>query len=555
MDYNLLSNLESCHIEIPHLLYYSHWPSIIISLFFGVFVFVKSKRSLASWILLFISIVFSLWASLSLIVWTSFDSRTISFFWSFFEVLSVLFYFLIFYFTYVFIEGKDISFGNKLASFFVFVVVLIVSSTSYYVAGFNAVVCESIENDFFLYFIYLLKALASILTVLLIFVKYFKYREDKIKKVRIFFVGLGSILLLLSFLVTQYSANLIFSDYQIEFYGLFAITVFMGFLAYLIVKYQAFDIKLLGTQALVAGLVILIGAELFFVESTINTVLVLITLAISIGFGYMLIKSVKSEVERKEQLQKMSDELARKNDQLRKLDNAKSEFISIASHQLRTPLTAIKGFISLLLEGSYGKLQSNHQEVLNKVYLSNERLIGLVEDLLNISRIESGRMEYKYDNWSIEKLCSEITDTFLIRAKERNLYLDYKKPEHELPMVMTDGSKLREVISNLVDNALKYTQRGGVSIRLSQEGENIQVSITDTGIGIPQEELPYLFSKFSRGKDTNRLNTGGTGLGLYVGKSIVEALGGKIWAESEGAGKGSRFIVEIPIEHKEEEQL
>jgi signal transduction histidine kinase len=207
-----------------------------------------------------------------------------------------------------------------------------------------------------------------------------------------------------------------------------------------------------------------------------------------------------------------------------------------------------------MLEGSYGKLEPKHQDVLNKVYVSTERLINLVEDLLNISRIESGRMEYKFDKWDLPKLCSEIIDTFVLRAKERGFYLDYKAPENGFPEVTTDGTKLREVVSNLIDNALKYTQRGGVSVRLSHEGTVVKVIVTDTGIGIPKEELPYLFSKFSRGKDTNRLNTSGTGLGLYVGKSIIEALGGKIWAESEGAGKGSRFIIELPVERTEESQ-
>ena len=139
----------------------------------------------------------------------------------------------------------------------------------------------------------------------------------------------------------------------------------MGFLAYLIVKYKAFDVKLLGAQALVLSLTILIGSEYAFADTTTNRILIGITLALSVIFGIFLVKSVKKENERKEELQVMSDKLSQANDQLRKLDNAKSEFISIASHQLRTLLTAIKGFISLLLEGSYGKLIPQQEDVLN----------------------------------------------------------------------------------------------------------------------------------------------------------------------------------------------
>ncbi len=274
-------------------------------------------------------------------------------------------------------------------------------------------------------------------------------------------------------------------------------------------------------------------------------------------FSQKMEKEVKRATEElsinNKRLQMMADRMAVANDQLRKLDNAKSEFISIASHQLRTPLTAIKGFISLLLEGSYGEISKDVRETLNKVYLSNERLIGLVEDLLNISRIESGRIEYKFEKIKLEDVCQEIMDTFVIRAKEKHLKIELKLPENPLPKILTDKKKIREVISNLVDNALKYTPKGWVKVTLLQVANKIQIRVSDTGIGIPAEEIPHLFAKFSRGKDISRINTGGTGLGLYVGKKMVESLHGKIWVESKGVNLGSVFIIEIPIEVKEEE--
>jgi signal transduction histidine kinase len=248
----------------------------------------------------------------------------------------------------------------------------------------------------------------------------------------------------------------------------------------------------------------------------------------------------------------MSNRLSSANDSLRKLDNAKSEFISIASHQLRTPLTAIKGYTSLLLEGAYGALTDKLRETLNKVYMSNERLIALVEDLLNLSRIEAGRMEYKYEKFKMEDLCREIYDTFVIRAKEKKLELNFKYPEQLLSEVTNDRNKLREVVSNLVDNAIKYTPGGWVKLDLSQNGENVRVAVSDSGVGILPEELPHLFEKFTRGKEGAKVNTGGTGLGLHVGRRMMEALHGKIWAESEGAGKGSTFFVEIPVKAGEE---
>ncbi|OGI34345.1 MAG: hypothetical protein A2259_05280 [Candidatus Moranbacteria bacterium RIFOXYA2_FULL_43_15] len=361
---------------------------------------------------------------------------------------------------------------------------------------------------------------------------------------------MGIELFLLSFFTSGYIASLT-GFYELEFYGIFGMAVFMIFLAYLIVRYKAFNIKMLAAQALMIAIVIIIGSQFAFIRNDTNRILTGVTLALSLGFGYMLIKSIKAEVERKEQLQKVSDSLARANDRLRELDNAKSEFISIASHQLRTPLTAIKGFVSLLLEGSYGKLSPKVSDILSKVDTSNTRLVDLVEDLLNLSRIEAGRMEYDFGKVQLTEIIEEIYDTFAVRAKDKKLKLEFEKPKEEIPEVTTDKTKIREVISNLVDNAIKYTPKGNVTIRLAPAGEFVRVSVADTGIGISQEEIPYLFQKFSRGKDSVKINTSSTGLGLHVGKKMMEAMGGRVGVESKGSGTGSTFWVDVPKERRD----
>jgi signal transduction histidine kinase len=322
---------------------------------------------------------------------------------------------------------------------------------------------------------------------------------------------------------------------------------------------------LIGAQALVVALVVIIGSQFFFITSNINRVLTGITLAMAVGFGIFLIRSVQNEIRRKEELQYLTEKLASANDELRKLDNAKSEFISIASHQLRTPLTSIKGYISLLLEGNYGKIDEVIMDPISKIYASNERLIQLVEELLNVSRIESGRMEYIFEKSSIEKITTALKDTFSVIAKGKGLYMHLNMPSEPLPEIEIDAGKTREVISNLIDNALKYTRRGGITVKSELlkdmnwsvkhaggqdedlSGDVVRITISDTGIGVPETELPYLFSKFSRGKDTSRLHVSGTGLGLYVGRNIIEAQHGKIWVESDGLNKGSKFIIDLPV--------
>ncbi|RJR31181.1 hypothetical protein C4569_03055 [Candidatus Parcubacteria bacterium] len=235
------------------------------------------------------------------------------------------------------------------------------------------------------------------------------------------------------------------------------------------------------------------------------------------------------------------------NVKLKELDSAKSEFISIASHQLRTPLTVIKGYISMILEGSFGKTSKVVKDCLNKVYLSNERLIGLVEDLLNISRIESGKQEYNFQPLDLVFACQSVYEELQQKAAMKKIKLDFEKPKVKIAQVVADADKLHEVMMNFTDNAIKYTPSGFVKIKIEQKDDNIIFSVRDSGIGMSKEDMSHLFQKFSRAKGSSLVHTEGTGLGLYVAKMIVESHMGGIWAKSEGRGKGSVFYFSIPV--------
>jgi signal transduction histidine kinase len=274
--------------------------------------------------------------------------------------------------------------------------------------------------------------------------------------------------------------------------------------------------------------------------------------AIAIENALLFEETKQFSLKLEKEVEQATKELRVANTKLKRLDQAKSEFISIASHQLRTPLTVIKGYVSMVLEGSFGNLDAGKKEVLNKVYESNERLIQLVENLLNISRIESGRLQFSFESRQIDILAHDIVSELDPAAAKKGLYLKYEAPAKPLPPVMIDEEKMRHVIVNLIDNAIKYTKKGGITVSLILKGDNIHFCSADTGVGIRPDDLPNLFKKFSRGKDMSLINPGGSGLGLYVAKNMIEAHHGKIWAESEGEGKGSRFCFDIPVNIKKE---
>jgi signal transduction histidine kinase len=542
MEFNLLSNLETCTIflrenSLISLIYYSHVPTAALSLLIGFFVYLKNRSSLASFLLFILLLSFSCWSILDLVTWTSVDSRATSFSWAIMYLFEGLIFFVSLLFVYAFTGKGEISNTKKTIIGLLFLPFVILTPTAYNVGSFNAMNCEAVQGEYVYYYLYFIEVLILLWILGILIKSYFRVVGALRKQILLF--GLGIVFFIIAFSWANIFGN-ITTDWKITQYGLFGMPVFVGFLAYLIVKYNAFNIKLIQAQAIMVGLVILIASQFAFIQNPTNRILTGITLVFSIFFGWQLVRSVKNEVAQK-------DELVLVNEKLKKIDQAKSEFISIASHQLRTPLTVIKGYISMMNEGTFGVLPPGLKDALGKVYISNERLIKLVEELLNVSRIESGKLRYVFESRQLLDLVSSICNELKGHAAAKGLKFELVRPEVDLPSVMMDEEKMRQVIMNLIDNAIKYTNKGSVTISLKKQDERILFSVSDSGVGIKPDDMQNLFKKFSRGTGTSLIHTEGTGLGLYVARQITEAHGGKAWAESAGEGQGSRFYFYLPI--------
>jgi len=231
------------------------------------------------------------------------------------------------------------------------------------------------------------------------------------------------------------------------------------------------------------------------------------------------------------------------------IERMKTEFVSIAAHQLRTPLSAIKWALSLLLEGDVGELSVEQKSFIEKSYVSNERMIVLINDLLDVARIEEGRYVYKLVPAKLENLAQAAQNACKELAAKRNIKLEYQKPASPLPEIMIDAEKITITIQNLVENAIKYTPPGGqVTISVKHDINKVELSVKDTGVGVSPQQKDRLFTKFFRAANVMRMETDGTGLGLFIAKNIIEAHGGKIWCQSE-ENKGSTFSFSLPINH------
>jgi len=230
----------------------------------------------------------------------------------------------------------------------------------------------------------------------------------------------------------------------------------------------------------------------------------------------------------------------------REIDRMKTEFVSIAAHQLRTPLSAIKWTLRMLLDGDVGQLSQEQAEFLEKGYRSNERMISLINDLLNVARIEEGRFLYSLTYQSLEEIIEKVIEGLSGLVKEKKLKLVFNKPKKTLPKVKVDKEKIELVIQNLLDNAIGFNNSGGqVTISVKCDKMKLEVMVQDTGVGIPRSQRKRIFAKFFRADNAIKLETEGTGLGLFICKNIIEAHGGKIWFESQ-EGQGTTFWFTLP---------
>ncbi|HEY4518741.1 MAG TPA: HAMP domain-containing sensor histidine kinase [Candidatus Paceibacterota bacterium] len=276
-------------------------------------------------------------------------------------------------------------------------------------------------------------------------------------------------------------------------------------------------------------------------------------------FGIFLIRGVLREVEQREKIENLAtqlavtnDELKSTNEKLKELDKLKTEFVSMATHQLRSPLTAIKGYASMLLENSFGPVETKARGAVEIIFQSSQKLVQVIEDFLNITRIDLGTMKYEKIQFDFGALVNNVVTELKPNIEKRGLKFSLEIAPKTNFNLVGDSGKLSQVISNLIDNAIKYTpplstsgEPGTIRISLDRAKGKVRLTVADNGAGIPAATIPKLFQKFIRADDAGKLNITGTGLGLYVAKQIMEAHNGKIWAESDGTGRGSRFIVEV----------
>jgi signal transduction histidine kinase len=538
--------------NVPTLLYYSHLLAILAGLIFAIALFRQRKGSLSIKLFLFEIALFVGWVAIDILLWASNRPDLVLFYWSTQVAIEVLIYAVAFYFSYAFIKKKDMTFGLKAGVSLLLLPIFALLPTTHLLPGIDISYCNVVESDLVIYYSYGVEILLSFMTLFFGFNELRKASRERRREIGFFLLGI------VIFLVAFSSGNIIGSlteDWELAQAGLFGMPVFIGLLAYTAVKFKSFNIKLISTQVIVTALWILTFGVLFIRQIDNVRYVVVSTLVLFTIFGYQLIKSVKREVENRERIEKLAHELEasnlnleKANARLKELDVMKSEFLSLASHQIRNPLTAIKGYASLVLDGTYGELaNADIKQAVEHIYKSTESLVVIVSDFLDISRIEAGTMKYDFSAFDLKELASETSAEYMPNADKAGLKLSFSAAPGEYK-VNADMGKIKQVVGNIIDNSIKYTPKGSIDVSLTRDDvkKTYLVKIADTGVGVDPEVLPTLFHKFTRARDAHKTSVTGTGLGLYVAKKMIEAHKGRIWVESAGKGQGSQFYVELP---------
>lgn len=538
--------------SIRPLAFYSHLLPAISVLLLGFFALRFSNSLLKAKVFALFTFVLSLWLVTDLVLWQSNNPYWFAMFWSFLDLFAVVFYLLLATFIYLdFSNNKIIPWWLNTIFITILAIPFLLTISGLSMEYFDEPNCEMSVNSLTTAF-NLYTAWISIFAILAMSViKCYRVSFKRKEVVRVLVLAISSALFLGIVSGAEQIANLT-GVFEIILYSLFSLPIFILILTYSIIEQQTLNTNVstfVYARLLFVIFVLVAGFSLFLSDDKYEFATFGTSALVTAGFGLLLLRSARKESLQREQIEQLAVGLERANERLQILDKQKSEFVSIASHQLRSPLTAIRGYVSMMAEGSFGTLPEKAQEILERVNESSKFMATSINDFLDVSRIESGNMKYEYSDVNFKEQTEHIVDDLRTDALKRGLLLMFRSDMNGLGIVRADAGKTQQMLHNLINNALKYTPKGSVTVYAHDDikGKKMYVDIIDTGLGLSPENLIKLFGKFARAKVASSANISGTGLGLFVAREMARAMGGDITVTSAGEGHGSTFTIVLPL--------
>lgn len=518
----------------PPLLLYAYIPIFLLSMFFGFFIITNDKKSKINRYFLGITTSFSVWILLVLIQWVGVYLEVVQLAWQLLILPEILIFLFSVLFIYSFVLKKNPPILVKVVTSLIIITVALVLPTTLNINSFDLSNCEGVIGSGWS-IVYLFELIA-IVFVVLIALERILAKIDKSEKIKSFLVSFGTVIFLSIFWGSNYFAE-ITKTYEINLIGPIGMILFLGLVTYSIVRFNVFNIKLLGIQALMFSLCFSVLGILFIGRIQDVHIVALVTLTLVVILGYLLIQGVKKEIQQKEELVKL-------NKDLENLLKQRESLVHLVTHKVKGSFTRSKYIFATILDGTFGEISNEIRKISQQGMESDNIGIETVDLVLNVSNMQKGTVKYDMKQLNLKEVVDKVIAEKKIYIEERGLKLD-NQIKDGVYNINGDVFWLKEAINNLVDNAIKYTRAGVVTVNLENKDGKIILSVRDTGVGITDEDKPLLFTEGGRGKNSLKVNIDSTGYGLYSVKLIADAHKGRVWAESEGADKGSTFYMEL----------
>lgn len=523
--------------NVPNLIHYSHLVAILAALGIGIFIFASNPKDTVARLIFLMTSLFSVWAALDVILWATNRPDVVMFSWSLQVLIEPLTYTLAFYLVYVYLYKRHPGFLINLLITLLLLPLLILLPTTYNLEALSLSSCEAVEGQIAKYYTYIVHFILTTGIVIMGVAKIPKLptRQDKLIAI-CFTAGLAI------FLLTFTSGNIISSftdEWTISQYGLFGMPIFSALIAYSIVRFKAFNAKIIATQMLVIVLAIAV-VSLIALKSIHNVrIVAAITFILVCILGTILVRSVKREVRQREEIEMLAKSLEQSNKQ-------QVALIHFITHQLKGFMAKSRMIFSMALEGDFGKVPESLRPMMEEGFASATKGAQTISEILNASNIKSGKVTMAKEPFEFTKVLEGVIALLKPNADAKGVALTLTAPETPVSFV-GDRMQMENALKNLIDNSIKYTPKGKIDIVLTKEANLLRLTITDTGVGITPEDMQHLFTEGGHGAESRKVNVESTGFGLYIVKNIIEAHKGRVWAESEGAGKGAKFTVELPV--------
>ncbi len=479
-------------------------------------------------------IFFVLWILCDVILWaTEFPAYTV-FFWALINLFEPFVHFFAFCFVYAFLY-KQLKARKVALAFLPLLPVIILTPTKFAILGYYLGDCDrnAIEG-IMAFYSYGIEILYTILIVGIIAV-FIKRNKDNNERKKALYLGLGILAFLGSFSLGNIIESLT-NNWYLAQAGLFGVPIFLALLGYIVVRFKAFNIKLVSTQAFVVTLWILTLSALFLRTIENIRVVIAVNLLLTTILGYLLVRSVKREVSLREQL-----EIANKRQQ---------ETLRFMTHEVKGYLTDGAAALDAILTETFGPITTDMKGMVSEAMTKNRNAVREIQNFLRIADFKTGKVAYQVKAFDFKEELTKALIPLEETAKSKNLVLTTDIAPADYTISGDADQLINHVMGNLINNAINYTPTGDVNVHLERTPNALRFSVKDSGIGLTDDDKTLLFTEGGHGKESRTVNPHSTGYGLFIAKQIVDAHQGRIWAESEGRGKGSTFLVELPTNPK-----